>query len=79
MKNFYSRERQFKKLELDLLKKQNALAELNITKREAEIELIKEQIMSAKSNRRLLRIGTSLTGFSLLVTILNHFGLFTDK
>ena len=79
MKVYGSHERQTKALQLAILKSQQEIAELDIIKRQAEIELIKQQIMTSRNSRMIVRIGTALTGISLVVSVLNHFGLFVNK
>ena len=56
------------KLEISVLK-------MDLVKREAELELIKEDIITKKFARRVLKLTTTLTGLSLIVTVLVHFGI----
>ncbi|OES24677.1 hypothetical protein [Alteromonas macleodii] len=79
MKSINSTEREMKRLQLEILRKQNTLAELDITKREAEILLIRQQIISAKSTRMIMRVTATLTGISIIATIMNYFGVFSNK
>lgn len=72
-------EKQQRKLQTILLKEQIVLARLEITKKSAEIELIEEQIKSAKNTRVIMRATAFLTGVSVVATVMNYFGVFGSK
>jgi len=79
MQNFNSIERQQKNLQLEILKAQRELIRLDIVKREGDIELTKQQIINAKNSRMIVRVTTMLTGISILATIFNYLGFYTEK
>jgi len=56
------------KLEISILK-------IDLVKREAELELIKEQIRHKKFTRQVMKLTTTITGLSLITTVLIHFGI----
>ncbi len=52
-----------------------AILEVDLVKREAELDLIKEQIRHKQFTRKVMKLTTTITGLSLLTTILVHFGI----
>ena len=72
MRNFNSKNQllanQKLKLEVDILR-------IDLVKRQAELELIKEEIRHKKFTRQVLKFTTTITGLSLLTTVLVHFGI----
>lgn len=59
-------------LEMDVLR-------LEKVKREAELDLIKEDIRTKQVTRMIMRATATITGLSLIWTILVHLGVFGDK
>ena len=59
-----------KKLELEI-----SILKVDLVKREAELDLIKEQIRHKQFTRKVMKFTTTITGFSLLTTVLVHFGI----
>jgi len=72
MRNINSKHRLLvnKKLELEI-----SILKVDLVKREAELELIKEQIRHKQFTRKVMKFTTTITGFSLLTTVLVHFGI----
>jgi response regulator of citrate/malate metabolism len=68
-----------RKMQRDIQQLQHDLLLLDITKREAELELIKEQIRTTRTSRRIMRVTATVTGLTLVATVLNYIGLFTDN
>ncbi|WP_273016163.1 hypothetical protein [Alteromonas australica] len=75
MKSMNSVEREIRKKTLDKLTLEIALLEVETVKREAELELIKEQIRHKQFTRKVMKVTTTITGLSLITTVLMHFGL----
>lgn len=71
-----SHEREMKRLQLEELRQKVKLSQLDIEKRAVDILLVKQQIMSAKNTRMIMRVTAILTSISIITTILNYFGVF---
>lgn len=75
MKSMNSVEREIRKKTLEKLHLEIELLEVETVKREAELELIKEQIRHKHFTRKVMKVTTTITGLSLITTVLMHFGL----
>lgn len=72
MKNIGSNER---RLDVKIKQLDIKLKEQELIKREADLELVKEQIRHKRFVRRMAKVTTTFTGLSLIASLLVHFGL----